>query len=104
MRKSMEGIEFMFKKAEWPGLPEELQELSYFVQDQGYCLMIIPACFEAEAWAGNPDGYEMPVPIRYALEKGYRLRDGYAVVDVPYDRNIGADIPDEYYCWDLKDI
>ena len=99
MRKSMKGIEFMFRKADYPGLPAELQELSYFVQDQGYCIMIIPSSMEEEAWANDPDEYELPIPTKYVLAKGWKIRDGYAIVEVEYDHLVGAKIPDEYYCW-----
>jgi len=97
MRGSMRDFDpRLYRKIGYPGLPEELEEYSYYLSDSGYCLMCIPECFEEEAWPGSQDGYELALPTRYVLEKGYRIRDGYLVVDVPYSDEMGAMVPDGY--------
>lgn len=41
--------------------------------------------------------YEVPMPTRYVLEKGYRFFEGYVVVKAEYDQEMGLVIDDERY-------
>lgn len=98
MRKSLDDLsKNLFRKDNYPGLPEELQEYAYYLMDSGHCLMCIPECFEDAAFSGGePDMYEAAVPTRYVLEKGYRIREGYCVVCVEYDEDLGVVVPEGY--------
>ncbi len=46
--------------------------------------------------AGDLEMYECPFPVKYVLEKGYRLHKGIVVCDGVYDPEHGLMIPDGY--------
>lgn len=98
MRKSLMGLEHMAQKDDYPGLPEELREYAYRLTDSGRCLMCVPESFEGVAFAAgeDPSLYEAAVPTRYVLEKGWRIREGCCIVDVPYDDALGVVVPNGY--------
>lgn len=96
MRKSMQDFDprLVRKVDDYPGLPEELKEFCYWIADSGYCIMAIP-----EAVDDVPDHpwlSELPIPVKYVLEKGYFMMDGYVIVDAPYDKDWGLMIDDKY--------
>lgn len=100
MRKSLEDLSpsMVRKVDDYPGLPAELAEYSYWIADSGYSIMAIPEVLlrdhfgDMELWE-----YEVPMPTRYVLEKGYRFFEGYVVVQAEYDREMGLVIDDECY-------
>ena len=60
--------------------------------------MAIPECLLAKAeQKGDLDMFECPFPVRYVLEKGYRMVDAHVVCDGYYDENFGLEISEEYY-------
>lgn len=98
LRKSMKDIKHMVSKRTYSkGFPAELQPYFYYISDSGHCIMCVLECHLEEAQQSSMDDYELPIPIRYVLEKGYRLIDVYVVVDAPYDSAIGLDIDEKYY-------
>ena len=99
MRKSLIDIKHMVSERPYPGmLPDELKPYHAYISDSGHSLMCIPAKVEKDAFdSSEPWGYELPLPVKYVLEKGYEKRDDYLIVDVPYDENIGAVVYDRYY-------
>jgi hypothetical protein len=42
------------------------------------------------------DDYELPVPVKYVLEKGYKKEGDYVIVDAPYELPYGLMVEDEY--------
>lgn len=103
MRKSLLDLpRRMVAKDDYPGLPEELREFNYRLMDSGRCLMIVPMCLLAEAKKNGSELYlyEVAIPVKYVLEKGYQISDGYILCDVPYDKRMGVDIPESYYEYD----
>lgn len=100
MRKSLEDLnaKYVRKIDNYPGLPEELREYCYRLSDAGYVIMAIPEKLlkehfcEMDLWR-----YEVGIPVKYVLEKGYRFFEGYVSVDAPYDGELGLDAGDEYY-------
>lgn len=99
LRKSHEGIGHMVDLSKtYPNLPEELQPYQYYHMDAGYVIMAVPLTLLKKMKAGEAlDDYEVGIPAKYVLEKGYTIRDdGYVIVDVPYDSFIGIKIPDGY--------
>lgn len=90
----------MFHKDDYPGLPTELKEFNYWLRDAGRSILAIPELLLERAEAdGNFDLYEVPIPVKYVLEKGYRIYNGYVIVDVAYDHNLGVTVPEEYSEW-----
>jgi hypothetical protein len=49
-----------------------------------------------EARKSSMDDYELPVPVKYVLEKGYRFVDGYVVVEAEYSEELGLMVDDKY--------
>lgn len=77
-------------------VPKEIRFAYTYNSETGHSILAIPSCF-AEKSKGREMDYLVPMPMRYVLEKGYVLRDGYLYVDVKYDPVFGADIPEEYF-------
>ena len=101
VRRSLADLpEAAVHKDNYRGLPQELQEFNYWIVDSGRCVMAVPETLlpEAEA-AGDLDLYEVPIPVKYVLEKGYRLYRGHVIVEAGYDPEIGLVIPEGYEEW-----
>lgn len=99
MRKSMADLDpkMVRKVDDYPGLPEELKEYSYWIADSGYSIMAIPEVLlkdhfgDMRLWM-----YECAIPVKYVLEKGYKKFEKYIVVDIPYSRETGVVVEDRY--------
>lgn len=101
VRKSLQDLPQSFvKKVHYSDLPDELDEFSYWIGDSGYCLTVIPECLIGKAEkSGNLYMYEVPIPVKYVIERGYRFHKGFLVCEVKYDNDIGAIVPPEYDYW-----
>ena len=77
-------------------IPKEIRFAYTYNSETGHSILAIPSCLANES-KGRETDYLIPMPLRYVLEKGYVLRDGYLYVDVKYDPVFGADIPEEYF-------
>lgn len=96
MRKSLADIQHMVRNIPYPHpLPDDIAHLHTYVIDQGHCILSVPQVFLMEAQGAGMDMYELPLPVRYVLQKGYWIKDGYCIVDVPYDPTFGADTGDD---------
>ena len=87
----------MVREVAYPGeMPEELKHLHYYVADTGHAIMAVPKCFEGAAKAGKYWEYEVPLPVKYVIEKGWEKIDGTdaVTVDVEYDDMLGVMVPD----------
>ena len=101
MRKSLQDIASMVKPIPYPApLPEEIRHLHYYISDSGHCILAIPECLLAEA-KDEPIDYEVPLPAKYVLSKGWRSLPGTDCisVQVKYDDTFGAIVPEEYEEW-----
>jgi hypothetical protein len=97
MRKSLEDIKHMVKNIPYPGyLPEELKSFHYYISDSGHCIMCVLRCHLEEA-EGDMYMYEVPVPIKYVLEKGYEIVGEHVIVDAEYDEDLGLIVDDKYF-------
>jgi hypothetical protein len=97
MRKSLQNIAHMVQKRSYPGtLPKELEFYHYYILDSGHSIMCVLEVHLAEAIKIGMDGYEVPVPVKYVLEKGYRIVDGYVIVDAEYDDVLGLVVDEKY--------
>lgn len=99
MRKSHEGITGV-RKDTYPSLPKELEEFSYYYNDgeTGHVIMAVPECLLGEAEAdGDLDMFECPFPVKYVMEKGYRIYKGHIICKGKYDLEWGLEIEDEWY-------
>lgn len=97
MRRSLQDLnKRMYHKDTYPDLPAELQPLNYWFADSGRCILSIPRCLLDKA-KKDMDMYEVALPVKYVMEKGYEMIDGHAVVDVKYDKFIGAVVDESYY-------
>lgn len=87
MRKSLQDIAHMVKDVPYPKqLPDEISHLHCYISDSGHCILCIPKVFMPRISSGFSE-YEVPLPVRYVLEKGWEPVEGTDAicVDVPYD-------------------
>ena len=99
LRKSQTGIQGIRKK-EYPGLSDELERFHYYYPDCGHVIMAIPETLFPEAEkSGEFYEYEVPFPVRYVLEKGYRKHNGFLICDGEYSNEIGLMVPEKYTEW-----
>lgn len=99
MRKSHKGLRGI-RKENYPELPEELKEFNYYYNDgvTGHVIMAIPDKLLSEAEEdGDLDMYECPFPVKYVLEKGYRIYKGHIVCEGEYDMTFGLQINKKYF-------
>lgn len=98
MRKSLRDIAHMVRRWPYPGqLPDDLRPYNYYILDAGHSIMCVLEAHLEEARKTNMDDYEIPVPVKYVLEKGYRFVDQYIVVEADYSSEIGLMVDDEYF-------
>ncbi len=104
VRKSVFDLQELTFDNPYPGnLPEELVPFHVDFARDGHCLMIIPQNYLEEALKeeNELDDYEIQIPVRYVLEKGYKFVEGhpnYIVGFFDYDDEKGkVDVPTEYY-------
>lgn len=98
MRKSLQDIPFMVKEKAYPApIPDEIAHLHCYLLDAGHCILAVPKPLLDEASA-DPQLYEVPLPVRYVLAKGWTKIPGTdsISVDVRYDRDLGARVPPEF--------
>ena len=97
MRPSLQDIKHMVQKRPYPGtIPEELKSYHYYLLDAGHSIMCVLEMHLEEAQQTNMDDYELPIPVKYVLEKGYRFIEGYVIVDAEYSSEIGLLVDDKY--------
>lgn len=99
MRRSHNGISGV-KKDNYIGLPEELNEFNYYYKDgeTGHVIMAVPECLLNEAEEdGDLDLYECPIPVKYVMERGYRIYKNHVICDAKYDVTFGLMIEEKYF-------
>jgi len=99
MRKSLREIAHMVKETNYgKPFPIALIPLYTYVLDSGHSIMCVPEMFVEDAIKKGCCMYEIPLPVRYVLEKGWKQIPGTdsICVNVPYDPMISAIVPDGY--------
>lgn len=99
MRRSHEGLSGITKD-NYTGLPDELKEFNYYYHDgeTGHVIMAIPECLLSEAEQdGDLDMFECPFPVKYVLNKGYRVYKEHIVCIGEYDRIFGLVIDNMWF-------
>ena len=103
IRKSVYDMQVMTLDNPYPGeLPKELEKFHYYFAMDGHVLMVIPRNYLQKALeTGDLDDYEIQIPVKYVLEKGYEFVEGhlnYIVGNFDYDDELQkVDVPTEYY-------
>ena len=96
MRKSLQDIAHMVQNRPYPGhLPDELKPYHYYLLDSGHSIMCILETHMEEAQS-SMDDYEVPVPVKYVIERGYQLVGGYVIVNAEYSSKVGLLVDDIY--------
>ena len=78
-------------------LPEELQAWYCYTTDGGHSILC--ALKSAYVPDADPASFLVPAPVKSVLRAGYHQQDGYIVVDLPCDSQVGLRTPvedDEY--------
>ena len=99
MRRSHEGLREITKD-NYVGLPEELKDFNYYYNDgeTGHVIMAIPECLLNEADEnGDLDMFECPFPVKYVLQKGYRIYKNHIICEGKYDEIFGLDIDSQWF-------
>jgi hypothetical protein len=98
LRKSLEDVKHMVKEKRYPGImPDELLNYHYYISDAGHSIMCIPECLLEEAKKGDMNLYEVPIPVKYVLERGYRKEGDFIIIDAEYRLPYGLIVDDKYY-------
>jgi len=103
VRKSVFDMQAFTLSDPYPAeLPEELKPFHYYFANDGHCLMVIPRNYLKQALEEDAlDDYEIQLPVRFVLEKGYSFVEGhlnYIVGNFDYDDEEGkVPVPLEYY-------
>ena len=72
----------MYKRQSYPyNLPADLAAYHYYITDVGHSIMCVLQSHLDEAQNNIIDDYEIPVPVKYVLENGYQIIDGYVIVN-----------------------
>lgn len=77
-------------------LPDELQVHYEYLLDAGHSIVCVLEKHIEEALAEGMSLYQVPVPVKYVLEHGYRVEQGYIIVDAPYDEFLGLVVDEKY--------
>lgn len=99
LRKSLQDVAFMVQDIPYPRpLPAEIAHLHAYVIDGGHCILAVPTVFDKLAAERGAELYEVPLPVKYVLAKGWKPFEGTdsILVDVPYDEDLGAMVPAGY--------
>ena len=99
MRRSHEGLRGITKD-NYVGLPEELKDFNYYYNDgeTGHVIMAIPECLLNEADEnGDLDMFECPFPVKYVLQKGYRIYKNHIICEGKYDEIFGLGIDSQWF-------
>ena len=97
MRKSLKDIKHMVKDVPYPYImPDKLLPYHYYLLDAGHSIMCVLKCHLKEAQK-DMDLYEVPVPVKYVLQKGFEIKNGYIIVDANYDSTLGLMVDEKYY-------
>lgn len=103
VRKSVFDMQVKTLDNEYEGdMPEELKPFHYYFSHEGHVIMIIPRNYlDIALESGDLDDYEIQIPVKYVLEKGYEFVEGhfnYIVGNFDYDDGLQrVDVPVEYY-------
>ena len=96
MRKSLQDIKNLIVDISYPNtLPVELEPYYVYLKDAGHSILCVLKTHLNNA-RGQMDDYEIPIPVKYVLEKGYELQGDYVIVDAVYDSITGVDIDESY--------
>lgn len=76
-------------------LPKEIADWYCYPIDSGHSILCLLACHIGEAFSPgtDPTDHLIPVPVKAVL-RGYTVKDGFVVVDLPYSEEIGLEPED----------
>lgn len=103
IRRSVYDLQGVTLDVPYPGeMPEELEKFRYCFAREGHVIMIIPQNYLEEAIRENDlDAYEIAIPVKFVLEKGYKFVDGdddHLVGFFDYDPETQmVNVPFDYY-------
>lgn len=77
-------------------LPKDMEKHHVYYIDSGHSIICVLESNLEEALKTDMWMYEVPVPVKYVVEKGYRIVNNHVVVDAPYDEFLGLVVDDKY--------
>ena len=104
LRRSVYDLQVITLDDEYPEgkMPDELKPFHFYFAREGHVLMVIPRNYLQIALDENDlDAYEIAIPVKFVLEKGYKHVEGhedYIVGNFGYIEEIQkVEVPTEYY-------
>jgi len=89
MRKEYDDMEYL------DNIPSELIPHYYYFRDIGHSILCVLKT-HLDIAKGKMDDYEVPIPVKYVLEKGYEIQGDHVIVDAEYDSDLGVIIDESY--------
>lgn len=92
-RKSLKDIASMVSYKHYKDVPMHYGKWEVYLTDSGYNVLCIPKQFAEAAFAlNNPDGYEVPINVKYFLKHidEVERRDDYLIIPVEYSDKFGV--------------
>ncbi len=92
-RKSLKDIAPMVSYKHYKDVPMHYGKWEVYLTDSGYNVLCIPKQFAEAAFAlNNPDGYEVPINVKYFLKHigEVERRDDYLIIPVEYSDKFGV--------------
>jgi hypothetical protein len=82
-------------------LPKDLEKHHVYYVDSGHSIVCVLESHLDQAQKTDMKMYEVPVPVKYVVKKGYRFVNDHVVVDAPYDEFLGLVIDEKYRDYSL---
>jgi hypothetical protein len=97
MRKSCEDFSHLIVEGKtYPlRLPDLLHKWQIYHLEKGHCILCVRREDLNLARKEGMDNYEIPIPVKTVLRLGYRIQDGYVVVEGTTFNDDGLIIPEE---------
>lgn len=71
-------------------LPPDLAPWYCYTSDGGHSIVVVPAALADPEPAADRT---VPIPVRTVQRLGWETRDGWLIVNIPYDPNLGIVVP-----------
>lgn len=104
LRRSVYDLQVITLDNDYPEgqMPDELKPFHAYFAREGHVLMIIPQNYlDIAIEEEDLDAYEIAIPVKFVLEKGYKFVEGhpnYIVGNFDYIEEIQkVEVPTEYY-------
>lgn len=94
IQKALEGYLIAGKSYPRP-LPQSLATWYCYTSDGGHSIVcVLEVHWREHQEKEDLSDYLIPIPVKSVLRQGYAEHNGYIVIDMPYDQDVGLLVPD----------